>query len=121
VIGKILRLPVLKRALVRTRETPSQTILSREQRQANLCGAFAAGEDSSAVIGRKVLLVDDVYTTGATASECSRALLAAGAGAVYVVTLATGIEIQAKAPPPAPAEERMDKAHAGAADCRSCE
>lgn len=94
VMGSALRLPVLERALARIRETPSQTTLSREHRQANLCGAFSAGEDSPAVEGRNVLLVDDVYTTGATAVECCRALLAAGAGAVYVVTLATGIEIQ---------------------------
>jgi len=92
VVAAGLRLPVLSGALVRIRETPSQTALSREERQANLKEAFAPGQDSPALRGKNVLLVDDVYTTGITALECCQVLLAAGALSVSVVTLATGIE-----------------------------
>lgn len=73
--------------LVRTRETISQTGLTREQRKANLRGAFAV-VNRTEVEGRRFLLVDDVMTTGATADECSRALLRAGAKEVFVATVA---------------------------------
>lgn len=73
--------------LVRTRETVSQTGLTREQRKANLRGAFAV-HDREKVQGRKILLVDDVMTTGATAGECARVLLRAGAKEVFVATIA---------------------------------
>lgn len=73
--------------LVRTRETASQTGLTRRQRQANLRGAFAVLKPEK-VQGRSVLLVDDVMTTGATAGECSRVLIRAGAKQVYVATVA---------------------------------
>lgn len=92
VVGASLRLPVLLGALVRTRETPRQTALSREARQANLREAFVPGQGSSVLRGKRILLVDDVYTTGATSLECCQTLLAAGALSVCIVTLATGIE-----------------------------
>lgn len=76
-------LPLASRCLVRVRDTPTQTALSRAERQDNLRGAFAA-QESQRVKGQTVLLCDDVMTTGATASECARVLLAAGAKAVYV-------------------------------------
>ncbi len=72
-------------ALRRTRHTESQYLLSREQRQQNVYGAFAVQGD---VRGHDVLLIDDVYTTGATVAECARVLLAAGATSVHVATLA---------------------------------
>lgn len=75
-------------ALLRTRDTPSQVGLSRDERLANLAGAFAPTAGFP-LAGRVVLLVDDTFTTGATVAECSRTLLAAGAGAVYAVTVAT--------------------------------
>jgi ComF family protein len=75
------------KSLVRTRETVSQTGLTRHQRQANLRGAFAVS-DPVRIQGRRILLVDDVMTTGATAGECSRVLLRAGASDVFVATVA---------------------------------
>lgn len=75
--------------LVRRRRTTPQTGLSGRERRRNLQGAFAARRGRAAdVAGRRVLLVDDVLTTGATASECARALRRAGVESVYVATLA---------------------------------
>lgn len=72
-------------ALKRTRNTESQAHLSPQQRQKNVQGAFVVSADVRAA---NVLLVDDVYTTGATAGECTRVLLRAGAAQVRVATLA---------------------------------
>lgn len=71
-------------ALRRVRNTPTQTKLNAQQRQQNMSGAF---EMACPVSGR-VLLVDDVLTTGATAAECAAALVAAGAVSVTVATFA---------------------------------
>ncbi len=71
--------------LRRTRRTESQFLLSPAQRRTNLRGAFATTSDVS---GLHVLLIDDVYTTGATATECTRVLLRAGAASVRIATLA---------------------------------
>jgi ComF family protein len=76
--------------LARTRETVSQTGLTRQQRQANLRGAFTVMAPE-VLRGRTILLVDDVMTTGATAGECSRVLLRAGAKQVFVATVARAI------------------------------
>jgi ComF family protein len=73
--------------LIRSRETAPQTGLTRRQRQANLRGAFAVTEPEN-VQRQSILLVDDVMTTGATAGECARVLLRAGAKQVYVATVA---------------------------------
>lgn len=80
------RLTPAHSALVRTRPTLSHFNLSPEERRLNLRGAFAA--DPALVRGRDILLVDDIYTTGATARECTATLLAAGARSVRVATLA---------------------------------
>lgn len=71
-------------ALRRVRNTPTQTRLNTRQRQENMRGAF---ESTCPVTGR-VLLIDDVLTTGATAAECAAVLLAAGAASVTVATFA---------------------------------
>jgi ComF family protein len=73
--------------LLRTRETTSQTGLTRRQRQANLRGAFALVKPER-LRGKSILLVDDVMTTGATGGECTRVLLRAGAKQVFVATVA---------------------------------
>jgi ComF family protein len=73
--------------LNRNKATASQTGLGRQQRLKNVKGAFSV-RLPAAVHARKILVVDDVYTTGATVDECARALLAAGAAQVDVLTLA---------------------------------
>ncbi|WP_049780990.1 ComF family protein [Terriglobus saanensis] len=73
--------------LRRVRPTQSQFQLSPRQRRLNLRGAFRVTRPGK-IAGRDILLVDDIYTTGATARECSKTLLAAGAHSVHVLTLA---------------------------------
>ncbi len=74
-----------RRLLRRVRATSMQNTLPPQQRPANVTGAFQAGPG---VRGQRVLLVDDVITTGATLAACTQALLAAGAQEVYVSAVA---------------------------------
>lgn len=73
--------------LDRVRATESQTGLTRHQRRENVRGAFRIAH-SGELAGREVLLVDDVFTTGTTVSECARVLRKAGATRVWVATVA---------------------------------
>jgi ComF family protein len=75
------------KCLVRTRATVSQIGLTRPQRAENIRGAFRV-ENRDRIAGRSILLVDDVLTTGTTASECARVLRKAGAEKVWVATVA---------------------------------
>ena len=80
-----------RRALVRTRATLPQFGLSAVERAENIKGAFAVADDGSAAefAGKTVLLVDDIFTTGATIAECAKALRKAGAARVVAWTLAS--------------------------------
>ena len=81
------RKPVPRETLVRVRHTVPQTGLSPQERRDNVRRAFAVPRPEE-VKDKNVLLVDDVYTTGATVKECARALLKAGARQVDVLTVA---------------------------------
>jgi ComF family protein len=80
-------LHIERQALVRNRSTATQTGLGRKERMDNIKNAFSVPE-SHKVEGKRVLLVDDVYTTGATVNECSRVLIEHGAASVDVLTVA---------------------------------
>jgi ComF family protein len=77
---------VCRDALSRIVSTQPQTGLGRKERMENIKGVFSA--DKSKVEGKRILLVDDVYTTGATADECAKAVLEGGAVSADVLTLA---------------------------------
>ena len=89
-LGRLWGVAVAANALERTAATPAQTGLSGEERRRNVRGAFAVPRPAR-VAGRRVLLVDDVLTTGATADACARALRRAGAAEVGVLTVARAI------------------------------
>jgi ComF family protein len=85
-LGRFSGKPSLPDGLLRVRRTPSQGGLGRAQRRRNVSGAFRVRRPDR-IRGKNVLLVDDVFTTGATAEACTRALLAAGAAMVDVLVL----------------------------------
>lgn len=87
IIGKKRGLPVELRALARVKHTRPQVGLSRPQRADNLQGAFRVAKPARPLVeGRRIVMIDDVLTTGATANAASRALLRAGAVSVDILT-----------------------------------
>ena len=91
-VAKSLGVPALVRGLQRVRNTPSQVDLPHTARQQNIAGAFAARRLGQS---KRVLLVDDVQTTGATLREASRALRMAGVAEVRTLVLAARLLRQA--------------------------
>ncbi|MBZ5653050.1 MAG: ComF family protein [Acidobacteriia bacterium] len=89
------RLVLHPRVLERRRETQSQTGLTSHQRRENIRGSFAVASPGE-IAGREILLVDDVFTTGTTVSECARVLRRAGASKIYVATVARTLKADAK-------------------------
>lgn len=86
-LGARVGAPVRLDLLQRVRETRTQTALTPERRQANVAGAFRAG----AALGLELVLVDDVFTTGATLAAAAAALSAGGARRVEAVTFARAV------------------------------
>lgn len=95
-IAAVAGVPVEAGVLARVRPTPHQIGLSRRERAANVQNAFRAmPERAAALAGRRVVLVDDVLTTGATAEACARVLTRAGAAAVDVLVFARVVDMPA--------------------------
>jgi ComF family protein len=87
-LSSISGVPAISDLLMRKRHTPAQGRLSPSARRRNVNGAFQLrAKHSGAVTGKRILLIDDVLTTGATVSAVTRALLAGGAASVDVLTL----------------------------------
>jgi ComF family protein len=87
VISKATGVPV-SHALKRVKATPQQVGLTRTERAANVQGAFRVRDRETTVRGRRLVLVDDVLTSGATLDTCARTLLRAGARSVDVLVFA---------------------------------
>jgi len=92
IVGRYYELPV-SNVLERVRNTHAQFDLPKEARAVNVKGAFKIREPQ-AVGNKKILLVDDIYTTGATIAECAKTLSLAGARRVEILTLTRAIEAE---------------------------
>jgi ComF family protein len=88
-LAAALSVPLRRRGLLRVRETSPQSDLTAAQRRANVDGAFVA---TSSFADQHIVMIDDILTTGATASACARALRAAGARRIGVATVARVVE-----------------------------
>lgn len=89
-MSKKLNIPVSRNNLKRIKATIAQASLKRSQRIKNVYNAFCIQRPEK-FSGKRVLLIDDVFTTGATSNECSRILKKAGASDIFVLTLARGV------------------------------
>ncbi len=86
-LSSVSRAPLLTNVLLKTASTKSQMELSKSEREENLRGVFLV-KNAEKITNKKILLVDDVYTTGSTMNECARILKEAGAKSVYGLALA---------------------------------
>lgn len=89
-LGREWGVTLVRHPLKRVRWTEPQINLAAEQRRANVRGAFHV-PDAKPVNGKRLLLVDDVFTTGSTVEECARVLKEAGASRVLVVTVSRAV------------------------------
>jgi ComF family protein len=90
-LSRYLNRPVSPTHLVRVAATDPQTTLTRQARLKNLRNAFAVRKPQD-LMGKRILLVDDVFTTGTTLNECAQTLRMAGSGPVFALTLARTID-----------------------------
>ncbi|ESP62901.1 Competence protein F, phosphoribosyltransferase domain, protein YhgH [Smithella sp. ME-1] len=86
-IGKKRQIPVNFSLLKRRKFTTTQTGSNRNERKQNIKGAFEVS-DKNKIKGENVILIDDVYTTGATVNECAKTLIEAGVRKISALTLA---------------------------------
>lgn len=85
-LSKLTQIPVFN-DIVRLRDTPTQTQLSRKERQENVKGCFKVNNRKS-INGLNILLIDDVFTSGSTSNEISKELKNCGANKIYILTIA---------------------------------
>ena len=88
-LSKFLKIPLISDCLVKTRETLPQVELSDEVRKENVKRAFSI-KNGDQILGKKILLVDDIYTTGSTMIECAKVLKIAGAKEIIGIVVARG-------------------------------
>ena len=86
-LAEFLKIPLVSDCLIKTRETISQVELPEDARKENVKGTFSV---KNRILGKKILLVDDVYTPGATMTECARVLRESGAKEIIGIAIARG-------------------------------
>ncbi len=89
-LSRVVNVPVLKRNLRRVKDTATQTRLDAEARAVNMRDAFAV-RDETIFKGKRLVLLDDVFTTGATMDSCAKTLRGAGAREVVALAVARGV------------------------------
>ena len=93
-LSKVLKIPVISNFLIKTKYTKPQMELSKQEREKNILNAFSTNKKSGGVSdtpplpGKKVFLVDDVYTTGSTMEECAKVLKNAGIKNIWGIAIA---------------------------------
>ena len=88
-LAKFFGISLLNNVLAKIKETPAQVDLSEEERKENIRNAFSI-KNGGQILGRKILLVDDIYTTGSTLTECAKVLKEAGAKEIIGIVIARG-------------------------------
>lgn len=86
-LARFLKIPLVNNVLVKIKETLPQVELSDEERKENVKDAFSI-KNGDQILGKKILLVDDIYTTGSTLEECAKVLKKAGAKEVIGIVIA---------------------------------
>ena len=86
-LAKILKIPVISGCLIKIKSTKPQMELSKEEREKNLQNVFLI-KNPAEIRGKKIFLVDDVYTTGSTMAECAKILKSAGVKQVWGIAIA---------------------------------
>ena len=86
-LSKELNVNFEKNNLIKIKDTKTQSTLSKSQRKENIKGAFQINNEAR-IKNKKIILIDDIYTTGSTVNECSRILKKSGAKEIIVVTIA---------------------------------
>jgi competence protein ComFC len=84
-LSKHFQIPLVDDIIIEVKSKKSQTAVERKDRQSNISGIFQAAENIS---GKKIIIVDDIFTTGSTLSECAKVLKEAGAKNIIGITLA---------------------------------
>ena len=98
VIGNYFSIPVGESVLIKKNLTPFQVNLSKKEREKNILRAFSV-EKPEEIKGKNILILDDVFTTGATVEECAKELMKARAKNVFVLTLARTVQSSCAASP----------------------
>lgn len=88
-LSKYLKIPIFNNLLIKIKPTPAQVELDKKQRKNNIKGVFSV-KNPKAIKQKKILLVDDIFTTGSTLEECAKILKEAGAKKVWGVVVARG-------------------------------
>lgn len=86
-IGKKLNIPVISNCLVKIKNVVPQSTLNKEQRKQNIKGVYQVKKEET-IKGKRIVLVDDIFTTGSTLEECSKMLKQAGASKIGIFTIA---------------------------------
>ena len=95
-LSRVFDIPCSEDMLIKDKETQPMSSLNSGERRINLHNAFRMGYNEDMIIGKNILMIDDVYTTGSTADACAQVLKENGAEDVYVFTFTSGVNMKSR-------------------------